>query len=107
MRQPGKGAKPLRHRAGAVGRQRIELGADAGAAEHGRALLRIGHGAVAAEQGGHVDAKACIANPARETGNVGADARHLGHDDDRRTLARHVNRLCRALQRDDAPVEIG
>jgi transcriptional regulator GlxA family with amidase domain len=73
--------------------------AHASALEHLRAVLGNRHGAVAAEQRGHVDREARIAHPAGEARHMRADARHLRHDDDSRAAAGHMHGLRRVDQR--------
>ena len=51
------------------------------------------HGAVAAEQRGHVDRESGVAHPAGEARDMRADARHLAHDDHRRARPATYTRL--------------
>ena len=106
VREPGERAQPHGHRARLAGGERAELGADARAAQRGRALLDARHGAVAAEQRGHVHGESGVANPAAEAGDVRADAGHLRHHDHRRSAAGHVHHLGDAVECDCACVEV-
>ncbi len=99
-------AQPLRHRARLAGRERAELGTDAGLLEDRDAFLGARHGAVAAEQRGHVDRKSGVSHPAGEARDLRADSRHLAHDDDRRSAAGDVHPPGHAVERDLAWREI-
>jgi hypothetical protein len=63
-------------------------------------LLGACDGAVLTKERGHVDCESRIANPSAETCDMGAYARHLGHDDDRWTRARYMHNLARAAECD-------
>src|SRR5262249_20294357 len=106
MRLASQRAEPRGHRARFVGGEGAELGADTGLAEDGLAFLDLRHGAVAAEQRGHIDGEAGVADPAAEASDVRADARHLRHDDHRWPGAGDVHHLGGAVERDRAVLEI-
>src|SRR3981081_3018815 len=70
------------------------------------AFLGIWDGAIATEQRWHEDSEACVANPAGETRDMGADAWHLRHHNDRRPYACHMHPLGDIIERNLAGPEI-
>src|SRR5690606_6739904 len=83
-----------------------ELAADARADD---AAERVGHrdrAAVVAEQMRHPHREAGVAHPTGEAGDVRIDARHLAHDDYRRTAAGDIDPARLAAQGQVAAVEI-
>jgi len=76
------------------------------ALEYLRALVGFRHGAVAAEQRGHVNGKTRDPHPAGEARHVRADPRHLAHDDHRRARAGDVDASGCAIESEVAPGEI-
>ncbi|MGJ3562241.1 hypothetical protein ACR6C2_44915 [Streptomyces sp. INA 01156] len=96
-------AQPCHDGTGATTGERSELGADARASNNGLACPGERIGAVDAEKGGKVHGEAGISHPTREPRDVGADTRHLGHEDDRRPCPGDVHGLVDAIDADGSP----
>jgi hypothetical protein len=86
--------------------QGAELDAHTGSLKDGSALFRVWNRTVAAEQRRHVNGESGVPNPASEPRDMGADTRHLGHHDHRRSRAGDMHRLGNAVERNVAALEI-
>src|SRR5262245_20395733 len=106
MRLPCKGPQPLRYGTGRICGECTKFRADACLLIDRKPFLRACDGTVPTKERGHVDSETRIANPSAETRDVRADARHLSHDDYRRTRTRNMHDLGHVAERDLAPCEV-